>query len=271
MGQSMVNFQEVQSFLDSGFNDDSPLMIELESKIGNHKEFHELQRQTTELERLKNEASEYQDEEHVKMKALEQAKKLGSSKLSKNQNKIQFAQKQLAAYKKKYSSIQSTKDMSTAVKRNSLQGKPLSERLVLGGTFQINRDPTALDLSPLIGYHINKKLTLGIGVTYRAILDFNEFKTENQVYGYRGYLQREAFKGFIMHGEFERMTTTVDVANTTDEVNRKWVSGGLIGLGKEYGLIKGIKGQVMVLYNFLHEHGVSPYQKPWVIRFGFVL
>jgi len=29
-----------------------------------------------------------------------------------------------------------------------------------------------------------------------------------------------------------------------------------------------VKGQVMVLYNFVHEFGETPYEKPFVIRFG---
>lgn len=109
---------------------------------------------------------------------------------------------------------QFTKDMSTAVKCNSLEGRPLSKRLVLGGTFQINHDPTSLDLSPLLGYRINNKYTLGIGATYRAVLDFENYQTKDQVYGYRGFFQADAVKGFFLHGEYERMNAAVETSGT---------------------------------------------------------
>ena len=49
--------------------------------------------------------------------------------------------------KKKYSSVLSSNDLSTATKRNSLEGKRLTNRLVFGGTFQIHIDQsTSVDV-----------------------------------------------------------------------------------------------------------------------------
>ncbi len=64
---------------------------------------------------------------------------------------------------------------------------------------------------------------------------------------------------------------TMETSNATSETYRHWKSGVLAGVGKEYSFIKKIKGQVTVLYDFLHEDGVSPYKRPIVIRIGFVL
>lgn len=305
--ESSGYFKEVQDIISGGLAEDSPLMKQLESKIGNYPEFQELQKLSAKLEQARKAPAEYnqklnfQDKDKFKSKA----KELVTKHFSQHQDKLQAAQQKLATFKKKYSSIQSTKDMSTAVKRNSLEGRLLSERLVLGGTFQVNpsysqgngsqstttrasgqpqssstpssggsstsRVPTSVDLSPLLGYRLNKKLTLGIGVTYRAILEIDKFETRDQVYGYRGFFQADAIKGFFLHGEYERMNTTVESGNITDEIYRRWKSGVLLGIGKEYSFVKGIKGQVMVLYDFLYEEGVSPYKKPWVIRFGFLM
>ena len=276
--ESSSYFKEVQDILPSSLTDESPLMKQLESKIGHYPEFRELQKVTAELEQVRSlpkdqqdQLKTYQDPDKVKS----QAQELVNEHFSQHQDKLQAAQQKLATFKKKYSSIQTTKDMSTAVKRNSLEGKPLSERLVLGGMFQVNKDPTSVDLSPLLGYRFNKKYTLGIGATYRAVLDFDNFETTDQVYGYRGFFQRDVVKGFFLHGEYERMNTAAESSSAstapTDEAYRRWKSGALVGAGKEYSFVKGIKGQVMVLYDFLHEDGVSPYKKPLVIRFGFVL
>jgi len=310
--ESSGYFKEVQDILSGGLSEDSPLMKQLESKIGKYPEFQELQKLSTKLEQARKTPEDYRGKlegYQDKGKFKSKAKELVTKHFSQHQDKLQAAQQKLATFKKKYSSIQSTKDMSTAVKRNSLEGRPLSERLVLGGTFQVNpsysrsngsqspttgtsgqsqsspsssgggtstsKVPTSVDLSPLLGYRLNKKFTLGIGVTYRAVLDLEHYQAKDQVYGYRGFFQADAPKGFFLHGEYERMNTAVESSNTstapTDEIYRHWKSGALAGIGKEYSFVKGIKGQVMVLYDFLHEEGVSPYKKPWVIRFGFVL
>jgi len=67
------------------------------------------------------------------------------------------------------------------------------------------------------------------------------------------------------------MNTAVETGSATDEIYRHWKSGALVGIGKEYSFVKGIKGQAMVLYNLLYESGVSPYKRPIVIRIGFVM
>jgi len=185
--ESSGYFKEVQDIVSGGLTDDSPLMKQLESKIGRYPEFQELQKLTAELEQVRSTPDDYrgkiegyQDKDKIKS----QAKELVNKHFSEHPEKLQAAQQKLATFKKKYSSIQSTKDMSTAVKRNSLEGRPLSERLVLGGTFQVNpsysrssgsqstttgasgggtstsKVPTSIDLSPLLGYRLNKKLTL---------------------------------------------------------------------------------------------------------------
>ena len=276
--ESSGYFKEVQDIVSGRFSDDNPLMQQLESKIGHYPEFQELQKVMAELERVRSLPKEnqdqlksYQDPDKLKSRT----KELVNKHFSQHQDKLQAAQQKLATFKKKYSSIQTTKDMSTAVKRNSLEGRPLSERLILGGTFQINKDPISLDISPLLGYRLNKNYTMGMGATYRAVLDFKEFETTDQVYGYRGFFQREAVKGFFVHGEYERMNTAVESSSTatapTDEIYRRWKSGALVGVGKEYSFVKGIKGQVLVLYNLLHESNISPYKRPLVIRFGFIM
>jgi len=300
--ESSGYFHEMQDILSGGLQEDNPLMKQLESKIGKYPEFQELQNLSTKLEQARKAPSQYQEQlkgYQDKDKIKSQAKELVTKHFAEHQDNLQAAQQKLATFKKKYSSIQSTKDMSTAVKRNSLEGRPLSERLVLGGTFQINpsfsrssgsqsattgatgigsstsKVPTSVDLSPLLGYRFNKKITLGIGATYRAILEIDNFEAKDQVYGYRGFFQADAVKGFFLHGEYERMNTAVESSiatnAATDETYRRWKSGALVGIGKEYSFFKGIKGQVMVLYDFLHEESVSPYKRPILIRFGFVL
>lgn len=75
------------------------------------------------------------------------------------------------------------------------------------------------------------------------------------------------FNRIFAHGEYENISHA-KVDDQTDEVIRIHSPGALFGLGIEYNFIRGSKGNMMVLYNFLHNDD-SPYEKAFVFRFGF--
>jgi len=301
--ESRLYFKDGQALMNE-MGDDNALMQFMEQKVGHRMEFQELKQQMAVMDNIEEHRQQI-SKQQLRQKMLAKAKSVGAQQFSGRQDLLKAAQEKLAKYKRKYATVHSTNDMSTAVKRNSLAGKPLSERLVLGGTFQIipayskqqqpaspagrqqhtgnnsnsaysnnNNDskvPTSVDISPLLGYRINKKLTVGVGGTYRAILEIDDLKRKDQVYGYRGFIQQHAIKGFFVHGEYENLNTAGLTTDSGDKVNRSWQPAGLAGIGKEFDFFKQAKGQVIFLYNFLHEDGASPYRKPWMIRFGFNL
>ena len=53
-----------------------------------------------------------------------------------------------------------------------------------------------------------------------------------------------------------------------ETIGRQWSDGLLVGVGKNYNFVKKVKGNVMILYDFLHNEN-SVYPKAWVVRFGF--
>ncbi len=272
--ESQGYFQQVNQAVSGGLTEDSQLMRSLQEKLGQREEFQQLQAHITEFEEVEGlgeEAAKYQDPEYLRQKALEQAKKLGDNNLTQHTEKLEVAQKKLSDLKKKYSAVQSSQDLSTAVKRNSLQQEPFSERFLIGLGLQVNQDPTSADISPQIAYRLNRKYRIGLGASYRVILSFDQFNNEDQVYGYRAFLEREAYKGFFLHLEYENLSVTPDSVNLTDHAHRRWNSGGLVGVGKQYKFIKGIQGQVMVLYDLLYDKGITPYDKRLMVRFGFWL
>jgi len=301
--ESNLYFKDGQGLL-NGMGDDNTLMQFLEQKVGHRMEFQELKQQMAVVDNIE-EHKQQLSQPQLRQQMLAKAKSIGAQQFAGRQDLLKAAQEKLAKYKRKYVTVHSTNDMSTAVKRNSLAGEPLSERLMLGGTFQIipayskqqqpaspagrqqhtgnnsnsaysnnsgdSKVPTSVDISPLLGYRINKKLTVGVGGTYRAILEIDDLKRKDQVYGYRGFIQQHAIKGFFVHGEYENLNTASLTTDSGDKVNRSWQPAGLAGIGREFNFFKHAKGQVMFLYNFLHEDGASPYRKPWMIRFGFNL
>ena len=179
---------------------------------------------------------------------------------------LQEAQTKLTGLKKKYSTVEG----DVRQKRSSLQGTPFGERLVYGGTMQINRTPSlTVDLSPQLAYQWNKRISTGVGGTYRLTLseDYRSISTDNAVYGGRAFTEYGVFQGFLLHGEYERMSQASPVINQ-DASQRTWQTSLLAGIGKTYRIGGQWQGSVLVLYNFRHQkqdiHG-----RPWVFRFGF--
>jgi len=296
-GQSQGYFQEALG-LRNGLNketllsEEGGLMQRLQSLIGNRQEFQELQAKTAELEQFKQLSQKYGEDyarnqrQEAQQKLLAKAKEIGAGAFEQYQDKVQQVQEQAQKLKKKYSSVADARDLSTAVKRNSLKGEPLAKRLVLGGTFQITpsfsrkdslkglpKDYSAsVDLSPVIGYRLNKKFTAGASVTYRANIIADELETHNQTYGWRGFLEYFPKESIFFHGEYQAISTEVTASDANiEEPSRQWINGALVGVGKEFALFKGIKGQVMILYDFLFDGYSSPYQRPLAIRFGIVM
>lgn len=104
--------------------------------------------------------------------------------------------------------------------------------------------------------------------------DFRGITKEGAVYGYRGFTELLLHKGFFVHGEYEILKTLVRDSlymQVTEKVlEKEWLSGLLIGIGREYKIGGLVKGNMQVLYNFLHEPN-SPYQEKVMVRFGFCL
>ena len=256
---------------------DSGKIENLSKKLGQQaeslKEIESFKSETAEFEEARKLAEQLKKEKYLKDKARNQVQELARGGLAKFQDKIKGAQQTMTKFKKKYASVPSSSDMSKATKRNSLAGKPLGERVTLGGNFQILRgNPIAADLSPLIGFRWTKKWLLGIGGTYRVTLSQENklsYLVDQDVMGYQSFAEYRLIKGFYLHGSFERMATRTDPK--VEDESWQWVNGGLAGLGKSYRLTKKIKGNALILYNFFYESGKSPYPRAWMIKMGFQL
>ena len=165
-------------------------------------------------------------------------------------------------------------------KRSSLQGTPFGERLVYGGNVQINRTPSlAVDLSPQLAYRWSKRISTGVGGTYWLTLskDYKSISTDNATYRGRAFAEYGVFRGFLLHGEYERMSQVRPAVNQ-DVPRRTGQTSLLAGIGKTYriGGHRGHgrrghgrwQGSVLVLYNFRHRQQDLHY-RPWIFRFGF--
>ncbi len=258
-------------------------MIALKKDMAMMKEFKNLP------ENYKKQFDQYSNKEYLQKEGVSRAVKEASKYLAEHQDKLTAAQSKLTKLKKKYSSVPNSNDLSTATKRNSLKGKPFKERMVIGGNLQlVSTQPLIIDLSPVLGYKINKKFSIAVGATYRARLtEYPKNSTirpingkDELTYGYRFFTEYTFWKGFYAHAEYERMSkefkatsvTTGTATNTPADVfERKWVEAALLGVGKSYSINGKIKGSINLLYNFIYNNKKQVYPSPWVFRFGFEL
>jgi len=205
----------------------------------------------------------------------DQIKKAGIDYFKKHASKLDKVKNRMTNLKKKYSYVPNASDLKTAKKVNSLEGKPLKKRLVIGGNLQIHPGRTVgIDFNPLLGYKMNKKVSVGLGGTYRGILGRNEQvipKDQDKVYGGRAFMDYKVLKSFYSHIEYELLNNTVSGKGSgADTAIKRWSHGLLFGAGRTYRYGPKVNGSVILMYNFLH-NTKSPHESPWVVRFGFTL
>ncbi len=203
---------------------------------------------------------------------LKKAKQAGMKHFEKINESIEESAGQIDKLKKKYASVPDSNDLKTAKKKNSLSGIPAGKRIVFGGNFHLDiGDPLSLDFNPILGYRLDKKWTVGIGGTVRFNLNHTDSTgTQYRVptTGVRGFGEYRFFKSFLAHAEYEVLANNVFSSEQQNKFNRPTQSIN-IGLGNTFGIYKGLKGKVLLLYNIVLD-GEPQYQSPWVVRFGFL-
>ncbi|SMD37965.1 hypothetical protein SAMN04488029_3564 [Reichenbachiella faecimaris] len=180
------------------------------------------------------------------------------------------AMAQNSELKEKYSKVVNANDLSTATKRNSLEGDSFWERLVFGGTFQIHIDrQTSIDLNPELSYRINKKWDVGVGGNYRVngeIEDILGSAQDQKIYGYRIFTEYFLLRDFYAHVEFESLAAKS--TNPTDHKEVQWNNSLLAGIERRFNLGANVQAQISLLYNFMYKSNPL-YGSPWNVRFGF--
>lgn len=231
--------------------------------------------QTKEFKAKQAQIQKYADQQAMREEAKKKAVTMAQQKLASNTVALNQAQERMGKLKKKYSSVQSMKDLNDIpkLKPNSLKGKPFKDRFTYGFNMQINKMPqTAIDFSPLMAYKISGTFTAGLSGSWRT--DFGEdnqtVNFDHPVYGYRAFVDVKGYKKFKAHLEIEWMNTRIPPSQTVNDdiTERAWVRGLLFGISKHYTISDGLQGNVQLLHNFDFRKDVSPYSRKFMIRFG---
>lgn len=157
---------------------------------------------------------------------------------------------------------------------NSQKIKSFKKRLEFGLDVQfgksVNYLPATSDLAVKIGYKINDKTSVGIGVGYKIGLGngWKDVHLTSEGIGLRTYLKWFLLKNIAIQGGGEwnylqRFTQIEQLQNFN-----VWQKSALIGISKEYKVSNRLKGNVQLLYNFLYKQQV-PVLDPFIFRIGY--
>lgn len=134
-----------------------------------------------------------------------------------------------------------------------------------GGTLQFGTI-TIIGASPLVGYMITDRLSAGVGATYQYI-NYRHIGWSTNTYGGRLFSRYNITPAIYAMGEYESLN--MDLYGRSSDLPRVWVDRLLLGGG--YFQPLGRRGGINIglMYDFLYTQAGSPYQSPWVYRFGF--
>ncbi len=152
------------------------------------------------------------------------------------------------------------------------------DRVYFGGTFSFQfGDFTAIVISPVAGYMVTNRFSVGPGITYQYLkgeaFDFNTGRVYNynsNIYGFSAFARYNITPMFFAYTEYESLKVDFPSFDGSELV-REWVPGYFIG-GGVFQPIGGRAGLgLTVLLNLLHDDRKSPYNSNLIIRAGITL
>lgn len=143
------------------------------------------------------------------------------------------------------------------------------DRVYTGGNigFSIGNDVTFFDISPLVGYMVTEKLSVGLGATYQR----NSFRNSDIVlnnYGGRTFLRYNVTREFFAYSEYEYLT--FEFRDSGTNVQSEGFGSLFLGGGYAIPLGRNVSFVAIGLYNVLYDDFRSPYPSPIVFRGGVV-
>jgi hypothetical protein len=190
------------------------------------------------------------------------------------QQQMQTAQAQLNGLQQqaaKYGSSGGGGDMDLppGFQPNSQKTKTFLKRLEYGANVQFGRAaysfPATANLGLTLGYKINDKGTIGVGLAYTAGMGtgWDHIQFSNQAVGLRSYMDWKIKKSYYVVGGYEEnyMTQFSSIAALR---NIAWQPSALIGLERKYKISGKLQGNVQILFDALYRQEIPQGQ---MIRF----
>lgn len=161
-------------------------------------------------------------------------------------------------------------------KINSQKTKSFLKRVEVGTNIQSQKAktyfPATSDLGLSIGYRLNDKSVVGVGVSYKLGLGkgWNNIRMTNQGVGLRSFIEWKIKGSFWISGGYEQNYRTE--FRKIDELKNlsAWQQSGLVGLTKAISLKTKFfrKTKLQLLWDFLSYQQV-PATQPFLFRIGY--
>lgn len=185
------------------------------------------------------------------------------------------ARQQFSDLKNKFPQLDNAAEMPD-FKPSEMRSKPFLRRLEFGGNLQFQRSnkyfPTTTDIAGQLAYKFHKNGSAGIGGVYRLGLGtgFDNIRFTHQGAGIRSFLDWKLKGSFFVNGGFEQNYNT-NFQNLGQLPNADhWQSSALIGISKKYRINDKLKGNLILLYDFLYNQH-TPRTDPIKLRLGYTL
>ena len=158
-------------------------------------------------------------------------------------------------------------------KPNTQKTKSLLKRLEYSANVQFDKSnkllPSAANIGLGIGYKLNDKCSLGIGLSYKmGIGTIQHISFTSQGLGLRSYMDWKIKKQLFLSGGYETNYNTAFKKIEQLKNYDAWQRSALIGLSKKYKISKKVQGEMKLLYDFLANAHV-PVSQPVVFRLGY--
>ncbi|MCF6405434.1 hypothetical protein L3C95_21190 [Chitinophaga filiformis] len=183
------------------------------------------------------------------------------------------ARSQLNELKNKFPDLDNAGDMPD-FKPNPMKTKSFLQRLEFGGNIQFQKSnryfPTTSDIAGQVGYKFHKNGTAGIGASYKLGMGtgWNDIYISHQGMGLRSFVDWKLKGTFFVNGGFEQnYVSTITHADQLKDWSG-WQGSALLGISKKYKVSAKLKGNIMVLYDFLAKRNV-PSTSPVKLRLGY--
>ncbi|MFX1707203.1 hypothetical protein PV783_24760 [Chitinophaga sp. CC14] len=158
-------------------------------------------------------------------------------------------------------------------KPKEMKTKSFMQRLEFGSNIQFQRSnrffPTTSDLAGQAAYKFHKNGSAGIGLSYKLGMGtgFDNIRFSGQGMGIRSFVDWKLKGTFFLNGGYEQ-NYQPDYAGVPEGVGQKWTQSGLIGISKKYKINTKLKGNMMVLFDFLYNQHI-PRTDPVKVRLGY--
>ena len=201
---------------------------------------------------------------------IQQIDRSGVKEFFRNVSPEEFAKSQveMQVAKEKYSKLPDLSREEEGIKRNSLEGTPIKDRLFLNGNVAIqSTSPVVLDINIQLGYQWTKKLSSGVGMLLREqFTDRDSTSITGDAYGFSAFTSYDLFKGFFLYGEYQR----VNNRSLFSESNAPtvWQTATLLGAGRKFTIAKKVSLSILLLFDLNYKNN-DLNQRPLVPRIGY--